>query len=81
VRALIIQKGNPMPHIQRLLEISSRIEHLEHAAEWITKETVQADNSVSQTATLISVLAEDVQARVCELVRELESKMDLDSWQ
>ena len=70
-----------MAHIQRLLEISSRIEHLEHAAEWITKESVHGDNAISQTATLISVLAEDVQARICDLVRELEHKMDVDSWQ
>ena len=61
-----------MKTVQRLLEISSRIDHLAQASEWITKETVHVDNSVSQTGTLISVLAEDIRERICTLVREIE---------
>ena len=56
------------------MDISSRLEHLESAAEWITKETVHTDNAVSQTGTLICVLADDLREKVCALVRELEEK-------
>ncbi len=61
-----------MHTLNRLLEITSRIEHLETAAEWIAKETVHTDNGVSQTGTLICVLADDLRERICALVRELE---------
>jgi hypothetical protein len=61
-----------MDTLDRLMEISSRIEHLENAAEWIARETVHTDNGLSQTGTLISVLAEDVRERVYSLIRELE---------
>lgn len=61
-----------METLTRLLEIASRIEHLESAAEWIAKETVHTDNGVSQTGTLICVLADDVRERICALVKELE---------
>lgn len=63
-----------MDTINKLLDISSRLEHLESAAQWITKETVHTDNSVSQTGTLICVLADDLRERVCTLVREIEEK-------
>lgn len=61
-----------METLARLLEIASRIEHLESAAEWIAKETVHTDNGVSQTGTLICVLADDLRERICSLVKELE---------
>jgi hypothetical protein len=59
--------------LDRILEISSRIEHLESAAEWIARETVHSDNSISQTGTLICVLADDLRQRVMTLVKELET--------
>ena len=61
-----------MNTILRLLDISSRLDHLASASEWITRETIHTDNSVSQTGTLISVLADDVREKICTLVRELE---------
>lgn len=61
-----------MDTIDRLLEITSRIEHLEQAADWIARETVHTDNGISQTGTLISVLAEDVRERVYALIKNLE---------
>jgi hypothetical protein len=61
-----------METMNKLMEISSRIEHLENAAEWIAKETIHTDNSVSQTSTLICVLADDLREKVCQLVKELE---------
>ncbi len=63
-----------MDTLGKLMDISSRLEHLETAAEWITKETVHTDNAISQTGTLICVLADDLREKVCSLVRELEEK-------
>lgn len=61
-----------MDTVDRLMEITSRIEHLENAAEWIARETVHTDNTISQTSTLISVLAEDIKEKVYGLIRDLE---------
>lgn len=61
-----------MNTMNRLIDIASRIDHLENAAEWIARETVHSDNGISQTGTLICVLAEEVRERLCELVKELE---------
>jgi hypothetical protein len=64
-----------MNNIEKLLQISSRIDHLEQAAEWIARETVHSDNAISQTGTLICVLADEVRERICTLVHELESDL------
>lgn len=63
-----------MDVLQKLLDITSRLDHLEGAAEWIAKETVHTDNGVSQTGTLISVLADEVREKLCSLVKELEER-------
>lgn len=67
-----------MDSIEKILDISSRIEHLENAAEWIARETVHSDHAVSQTGTLICVLADDIRERLCTLVKELERRRELD---
>lgn len=67
-----------MQTIDKLLDITSRLEHIEHSAEWIARETVHADNSVSQTGTLIGVLADDIREKIYSLVKELESLANLD---
>jgi hypothetical protein len=67
--------GVKMSSVQKLLDISSRLSHLEQAAEWVAKETVHTDNAISQTGTLICVLAEEVRERVCALVLELENDL------
>ena len=64
-----------MGTVEKLLNISNRLDHLEQAAEWIAKETVHSDNGVSQTGTLISVLADEIREKICLLVRELESDL------
>ena len=64
-----------MDTVTRLLELSSRIEHLEQAAEWIAKEAVHTDSSVSQTGTLICVLADDIREKIYSLVHELEEEV------
>lgn len=66
-----------MRTVDKLIDITSRLEHIEHSAEWIARETVQTDNGVSQTGTLICVLADDLRERVYSLVRELEELADL----
>lgn len=62
--------------IARLLEISSKIDHLQNSAEWVAKETVHQDATISQTATLIYVIAEDIREQLCELVQSLEKETD-----
>jgi hypothetical protein len=66
-----------MDTVERLLEITSRLEHLEISADWITRETVHSDNAISQTSTLIGVLAEEIRERVCTLIRQLETRASL----
>jgi len=66
-----------MDTVDKLLQISSRIEHLENIAEWIAKETVHTDNGVSQTGSLICVLADQIREAVFELCREFE-EVDFD---
>ena len=61
-----------MDTVDKLLEISSRIEHLENIAEWIARETIQSDNGISQTGTLICVLADQIREAVYELCRDME---------
>jgi len=61
-----------MKTLDKLMDISSRLEHLESAAEWIARETVHTDNGISQTGTLICVLADELREKVYNLVRELE---------
>jgi len=62
-----------MDTMNKLLEIASRIDHLENAAEWIARESVHTDNGISQTSTLICVLADEIREKVYDLTRELEN--------
>lgn len=61
-----------MDTMDKLLEIASRIDHLENAAEWIARESVHADSGVSQTGTLICVLADEIREKIYSLTCELE---------
>lgn len=61
-----------MNTLAQVLEIASRLDHLGTCAEWIARETVHTDNSISQTGTLMSVLAEDIREKVTALIAELE---------
>lgn len=69
-----------METLNKLLEISSRLEHLEKSAEWITRETVHSDNAISQTGSLICVLVDEVREKVCNLVKTLETKIEHSSY-
>jgi hypothetical protein len=69
------------PHMNTLaqvLEIASRLDHLGTCAEWIARETVHTDNSISQTGTLISVLTEDIREKITALISELEQMAVMD---
>lgn len=66
-----------MNSLAQVLEIASRLDHLATCAEWIARETVHTDNSISQTATLMSVLTEDIREKINNLVSELEQIQEL----
>jgi len=63
-----------MNTLDKLLDIAHRIDHMESSAEWIARETVHSDNAVSQTGTLICVLADELREKVATLVQELEKR-------
>jgi hypothetical protein len=67
-----------MNTLAQIMEIASRLDHLGSCAEWIARETVHTDNSISQTGTLMSVLAEDIREKITNLVTELEQIGGLD---
>ncbi len=68
-----------MSTMDQILEIASRLDHLGSCAEWIARETVHTDNTLSQTGTLMSVLAEDIRERITALVAELEQNVQFDN--
>ena len=65
-----------MRTFQEVVAISSRIDHLEQIAEWIARESTNHDNTICQSATLITVLIDDIRNRLIELVRTLENTID-----
>jgi hypothetical protein len=64
-----------METLEKLIDISSRIDHLENAAEWIARETVHTDQGVSQTGTLICVLAEELREKLSQIFHEVEKAL------
>lgn len=58
--------------VEKLQEISLRLDHLESAGEWIARSMVHVDSTASHTGSLVTVLADDIRLRVLELVTELE---------
>jgi len=68
-----------MSTMDQILEIASRLDHLSTCAEWVARETVHTDNSLSQTGTLMSVLAEDIREKITALVAELEHAREFDT--
>jgi hypothetical protein len=67
-----------MDIMEQFLQISSRLDHLETSAEWVARETVHTDNALSQTGTLIGVLAQEVREKLCEIIAELERMAEQD---
>jgi hypothetical protein len=67
-----------MDTMARLMDIASRIDHMESVAEWISRETVHTDNTISQSSTLICVIADDLRERLCQLVKDIEKQREYD---
>lgn len=67
-----------MDILTKLTDIASRIDHLESQAEWIVKETVNTDSAISQTATLITALADNLREKICDLVKDMERGLELE---
>ena len=63
--------------VDKLHDISLRLDHLQSAGEWLARTLVHVDSSASQTGSLITVLSEDVRNRLLELVTELEKQIVL----
>lgn len=69
-----------MDTLGKLMEITGKLDHLENTAEFIARETIHSDNVLSQSATLICTVADDLRERVFTLVRDLEELYDLESF-
>ncbi len=66
-----------MKSVNKLQEISSKIDHLMNSAEWVAKETVHTDNAISQTGTLMAVLADEIREKIYALVQEMEKSVEV----
>lgn len=64
-----------MESLEKLQEISMRIDHLESAGDWLARSMANIDGAASHTGTLVTVLAEDIRARIMDLVTELEKQI------
>ena len=67
-----------MDTLDRLVDIASRLDHLESVAEWVARETVHTDNTISQSGTLICVITDDIRERLCQLVKQIEMRREMD---
>ena len=63
-----------MDSVQKLQEISLRLDHLQSAGDWLARSLVHVDGAASHTGSLVTVLAEDIRTRLLELVAELEKQ-------
>ncbi len=66
--------GATMDSIEKLQEISLRLDHMQAAGDWLARSLVHSDSAASHTGTLITVLTEDIRERLLELVTELEKQ-------
>ena len=69
--------GDQMDTLTRLMDISSRLDHLENVAEWIARETVNDDGGLSQSGTLICVLTDEVREAIFELAKSFEETREI----
>ena len=64
-----------MNTLDKIHDISIRLEHMHQAGDWLSRTLVHADPSASHTGTLITVLVEDLRERILNLVAELETEI------
>ena len=55
--------------VDKLVDISNRLEQIENSAEWISREMLHSDTAISQTGSLICVIADDIMKKFCALVK------------
>jgi len=67
-----------MDTLDHLSDISSRIDHLEMCAEWISRETATSDTGLCQTATLITALADEIREKICKLIKDVERGVEIE---
>lgn len=63
-----------MNTLDKLRELTQRLEHLDHTGEWLAETLSGKDEVVAQTGKLITTLSEDIRYRIIELVTELEKQ-------
>lgn len=64
-----------MSNLERLEDISMRLDHLESAGDWIARSLVHTDPAASQTGSLVTVLVEDIREKIIALVTDLEQEI------
>lgn len=69
-----------MNTLDRLLEIASRLDHIDNGAEWIAKEAANTDSGVSHTGTMICAVVDDVREKIYALVQDLEDIAEIDCY-
>jgi hypothetical protein len=65
-----------METLNRLNEITIRLDQIESSAEWLSRLLVQIDPSASQAGSLINTLSSDIRDRLVQLITEFELHMD-----
>ncbi len=64
-----------MDSLEKLQEITLRLDHLEEAGDWLARALVHVDGAASHTGSLVTVLADDIRNRIIELISELEKEI------
>lgn len=64
-----------MSHVEKLHDISLRLDQLENTGDWLARALVHKDGAASQAGSLITVLAQDIRDRVLELITTLEKEL------
>ena len=65
-----------MDMLEQLRTVVKRLEEVDHAGEWIARETIHSDAAVSQSGSLICALAHDLQERLEEVLEAVEGLLD-----
>ena len=68
-------KGFSMDTMKRLQELALRLDQIETSGDWLSQAMEGRDAPAANTGVLISSLAEDVRARLLDLVTELEKEI------
>lgn len=64
-----------MDTLKQIEDITSRIDQIVSAGDWIQQNNSETDEVSAQTGCLVSVLADDIRKRVFDLITELERQL------